>query len=145
MKKYLIFIVVFFLVMMVNLYCFAAGSMESDSHKGHHHEAEKEEPFELSGKLENGIRVIEVKASRYKFEPDPIVVKLGEKVRLVGTSTDVTHGIAIAEFKVNLTLPVGKTSSVEFIADNVGTFHMHCSVYCGPDHLKMHGTLKVIE
>ena len=97
----------------------------------------------LSGKFENGIRIIEIKASRYKFEPDPIAVKLGEKVRLVATSLDVVHGLAISEFKINLTIPVGKTTSVEFIADKKGTFHAHCSVYCGPGHGHMHASFIV--
>ncbi|MFZ5800438.1 MAG: cupredoxin domain-containing protein [Candidatus Omnitrophota bacterium] len=97
----------------------------------------------LSGRIENGVRIIAVKASSYKFEPDPIVVKLGEKVRLVVTSTDVAHGLAIAEFKLRISIPAGKTETVEFIADKKGTFQMRCSVYCGPGHGQMRGELIV--
>ena len=97
----------------------------------------------FSGELVNGIRVIEVKASKFKFEPDPIVVKQGEKVRLVATSTDVKHGLAIPEFKVNVVTEVGKTSTVEFIADKTGEFRTHCSVFCGIGHGNMQGTLVV--
>jgi len=111
--------------------------------------ADVEEPYakgpELSGRIEDGIRVIEVKASRYKFKPDPIVVSLGEKVRLVVTSADVAHGIVIPEFSVNLSIPAGKTESVEFVAERKGTFHAHCSVYCGPGHAHMHASLIVKE
>src|SRR3989338_135036 len=98
---------------------------------------------EFSGQLEDGIRVIKLKASKYKFEPDPMVVKKGEKIRLVAASSDVPHGISIADFKVNLTIPAGKSNSVEFIADKEGSFPVHCSVFCGPDHNKMRGTLIV--
>lgn len=108
----------------------------------HHHD--EAQGLVLSGKVDaNGIRVIEVRASRYKFEPDPIVVKLGEKVRLLVTSTDVAHGLAITELKVNISVPAGETREIEFIADKKGTFHMHCSVYCGPGHGHMHGALIV--
>jgi len=97
----------------------------------------------LSGRLENGVRVIELKASKFKFEPDPIVVKKGEKIRFVAKSTDVTHGIAIPEFKVNLVMPTDKEAVVEFIADKTGEFRTNCSVFCGMGHGKMKGKLIV--
>ena len=112
-----------------------------ESHDSHEHAVAVD--YELSGKIEDGARIVEVKASRYKFEPDPIVVKYGEKVRLVATSADVEHGIAIAEFGVNLSMPQGKASVAEFIADKKGRFHVRCSVYCGPGHGHMHGELIV--
>lgn len=96
-----------------------------------------------SGKIENGVRVIKITASRYKFTPNQIVAKLGEKVRLVVTSTDATHGLAISEFNINLSVPTGKTTSIEFIADKKGNFHAHCSVYCGPGHGHMHANFIV--
>jgi heme/copper-type cytochrome/quinol oxidase subunit 2 len=144
MKKYMVIFMALFLVTFVSLYCFAAGSID-DQHKGHQHGVAKDETLELSGKIENGIRAVEVKASRYKFEPDPIVAKLGEKVRLIVTSTDVTHGLAISEFKINLSVPAGKTKSVEFVVGKMGTFHAYCSVYCGPGHGHMHGRFVVIK
>lgn len=99
----------------------------------------------LSGSLENGVRVIELTAAKYKFSPDPIVVKLGEKVRIKATSLDVQHGLAIPEFDVDLTINPHKTSSVEFVADKEGTFHAHCSVYCGSGHMDMHASLIVVK
>jgi cytochrome c oxidase subunit 2 len=84
-----------------------------------------------------------VKASRYKFSPDPIVVKLGENVRLLLTSTDVEHGLSIPEFKVNVVAAKGETKNVDFIADKKGTFHAHCNVYCGPGHDQMHASFIV--
>jgi len=101
--------------------------------------------LELSGKVEDGVRIVEVKASRYKFEPDPIVVKLGERVRIVATSADVTHGMAIPEFKVNLSIAPGKTKEVEFIADKEGKFSAFCSVYCGQGHSRMQAEFIVIK
>jgi nitrosocyanin len=99
----------------------------------------------LSGELEDDVRVVEVKAFKYGFHPDPIVVRQGEKVRLKVTSSDVTHGLAIKDFGVSVSAPVGRINVVEFIADKAGNFYILCSVYCGPGHSKMHGTLKVVE
>lgn len=146
MKKY--FIIGLFLVMFTSLHYFAASQAEEQYAKGgrrHKTTREISKNPELSGKLENGIRIIEVKASRYKFEPDPVVVRLGEKVRLVVTSTDVAHGIAISEFDVKLSVPAGKTESVEFVADKEGSFYAYCSVYCGSGHGKMQGVLRVVK
>lgn len=100
---------------------------------------EQKKDLELSGKVKNGIRVIEVKASKYKFNPDPIVVKLGERVRVLATSGDVAHGFAIAEFKINAVIYPGKTAAIEFLADRAGEFVVYCSVYCGPGHKEMRG------
>lgn len=118
-------------------------ALPAEMNRNHHHEMTQTADSELSGRVENGIRVVEVKAIRYKFEPDPIVVKLGEKVRLAVTAVDVEHGIAIADFNVDLQVPEGKTETVEFVADKKGSFHAHCSVYCGPGHGQMHGALIV--
>ncbi len=146
MKKNFSFIIGLFLVMFTSLYCFAASPAEEQYAKaGRRHKTVREisKNLELSGKLENGIRTIEVKASRYKFEPDPIVVRLGENVRLVVTSTDVAHGVAIQEFNLKLSVPAGKTERIEFVADRQGKFHAYCSVYCGPGHGHMHASFIV--
>src|SRR3989338_7999536 len=143
MKKHFILIIALFLLAFVSSYCFAANPIKEQNHKGHHQQKKEGEGLVLSGKVENGIRIVEVKASRYKFEPDPIVVRLGEKVRLVVTSTDVAHGLGISEFNVKLSVSAGKTERIEFIADKQGEFHAYCSVYCGPGHGHMHASFIV--
>jgi len=143
-KRYFASIIILFLIMVTNLFCFVAEPMKGE-HKSHQHHEVAGKDIQLSGKVEHGVRVIEVKASRYKFDPDPIVVNLGEKVQLVVTSTDVAHGIAIPEFNVNLSIPAGKTKHVEFVADKQGTFYAYCSVYCGPGHSSMHASLIILK
>lgn len=144
MRNYSVFFIV--IAIFFSSYCFAASSVEEQYARGRHQHKEKDEnleKLELSGKLQDGIRVVEVKASRYKFVPDPIVVKLGEKVRLVVTSADVTHGLAISKFKINLSVSPGEAEGIEFVADKKGTFQIYCSVYCGPGHGHMHASLIV--
>lgn len=137
MKKYFISIVALFLLMLASSYGFAASPKDEQQQKT------DGARIELSGKVENGIRIVELKASRYKFEPDPIVVALGEKVRLVVTSLDVAHGMAIPEFNVNLSVPAGKTETVEFVADKKGDFRAFCNIYCGPGHAGMQASFIV--
>ena len=97
----------------------------------------------LSGKIIDGVRVVKVEAFKYGFAPDPIVVGLGEKVRLELESRDVAHGIGIKEYGMDEAIPAGGEATASFTADKAGTFHVHCTVFCGPAHGDMHGTLIV--
>ncbi len=110
---------------------------------GEDHEQRSEGELTPSGEIIDGVRVVKMEAFQYGFKPDPMVVNKGEKVRLLVTSTDVVHGIMIREFGVNEKLPPGKEVVIEFTADKTGTFTVHCSVFCGPGHGKMHGSLVV--
>ena len=114
----------------------------------HHHDHEAEPPaedLEVSGTVENGVRVVEVQARQFEFEPERIVVEEGEEIRLLVTSEDVPHGIMIMELDINENLPTNETVAVEFTAPEPGNYHFHCSIYCGPGHDRMHGDLTVLE
>jgi len=99
----------------------------------------------LSGEIVDGVREVKVEAFKYGFKPDRIIVKKGETVRLLGKSTDVEHGIAIPDMKLELELPPQKEKVLEFTPDKAGEFPFHCSEYCGPGHKDMKGTLVVKE
>ena len=99
--------------------------------------------LELSGSLENGVRVIDAKAFRYDFDPNPIIVNQGEKVKIVMTSTDTSHGFLLPDYNINVPLPVGRPTTIEFVADKQGSFPFLCSVFCGSGHGGMRGTLVV--
>lgn len=99
----------------------------------------------LSGSLENGVRVIEVQAFKYGYSPNPIVVKEGEKVKLLLTSKDVEHGFGIADLNINVKIPPHKTTVYEFTPEKAGTYEIHCTVYCGLGHADMRGTLIVLK
>ena len=89
------------------------------------------------------------------FLPDELVVHAGDTVILTVYNADtVEHGIHIAEFGVDQTLPgavednaTGITPSktvVTFTADHAGTFLINCNVVCGPGHDEMTATLEVL-
>jgi len=79
----------------------------------------------------------------FKFEPSVITVKKGSEVTINAKAVDVTHGLSIPAYNINLTVPVGETVSTTFTADKEGTFPFRCSVYCGAGHSEMTGTLIV--
>ena len=48
-----------------------------------------------SGTVVDGIRVIEIKAYQFYFEPTTIIVEQGERIRIVVSAEDVPHGFEI--------------------------------------------------
>lgn len=91
--------------------------------------AQKQESGE-SGQLTDGVREIKVRAFQFGFEPDPIIANKGEKVKLIITSTDVTHGFAIDELGIDVDLPPNEPVVVEFVAEKGGKYFFYCSVPC---------------
>lgn len=92
-----------------------------------------------------GPRVIEVVAKRFAFEPAVIEVTAGEPVRLMVTSADGVHGLAIKKFKVSKEIPRGtKPVVIDFTPKEPGRYPILCSEYCGDGHDDMMGTLVVL-
>lgn len=89
------------------------------------------------------VKEFKITAEQWEFSPATITVNQGDRVRLVVTSPDVDHGIAIAEYGINQIVPKGETKTVEFTADKSGTFTFYCSVRCGSGHGSMRGQLIV--
>ena len=94
----------------------------------------------------DGTRIIRIEAERFEYKPSHIRVHQGERVRLIFTSRDTTHGVAMKEFNVRKDIPPrGKGETiVEFVADKAGSFTYRCSHLCGAGHAMMRGTLVVV-
>ena len=88
-------------------------------------------------------RVIPIKAHKFTYEPDEIVLKVNEPVILEFTSADVVMGFNAPDFKVRATIIPGQTSRVRIVPDKTGTFVFHCDVFCGDGHEDMDGTIRV--
>jgi nitrosocyanin len=97
----------------------------------------------LSGQVVNGVRVIKMTAQRFVYDPNTIVVKKGEPVRLEITSMDVTHGFAIEAFNIDRKLKPRETEIIEFTPRQTGKFEFYCTVYCGKGHANMRGYMYV--
>jgi cytochrome c oxidase subunit II len=109
---------------------------------------------------DQNVRIIEVTAKKYEFNPSPIHVKQGTKVQLKITALDRAHG-----FKINLypdgsdmkgdpglvftsnedclKIEKGSPEVVEFVAHTQGTYSFKCCKHCGLDHKRMKGQLVV--
>jgi cytochrome c oxidase subunit 2 len=117
-------------------------------HEGHdHHGAAarvETEGLAPGGTLQDGVRVVEMKARQFAFEPSVVAVRADETVRLEVTSQDVPHGIDLEGYGIDKRLPPQETVTIEFTAEEAGQSPFHCSVYCGRDHDEMVGTLVVL-
>lgn len=104
------------------------------------------------------VKVIEVSAKKYEYNPSSIHVKQGTKVQLRITATDHTHGFKIAPDGSDknggpglaFTSPQdcwkiekGQSSTIEFVAQTAGTYSFKCCVKCGLGHGGMKGQLIV--
>ncbi|MEM0481494.1 MAG: cupredoxin domain-containing protein [Nitrososphaerota archaeon] len=96
--------------------------------------------------------VFYVTARQWVFEPAEFVVKKGEKVTFIVTSSDVVHGFMISGYNIDTVVQPGEFVKITFVADKVGVFEIRCSVYCGEPllnsgagHWLMKGVLKVVE
>src|SRR6266446_1371961 len=84
---------------------------------------------------------IKVTAKKYQFDPNVITVKKGDHVKLVITALDRDHGFKLEAFNIDQKLPKGEAVTIEFTADQAGTFPFECSHFCGLGHKKMKGQL----
>jgi len=88
--------------------------------------------------------IVEIVAKRFAFEPEQIDVAVGEPVRLVLRSADVTHGFEIDGYDVKVKIPKGgEPVRVDFVAERPGRFRVKCSEYCGSGHRRMRGEMVV--
>src|SRR3989338_868045 len=83
----------------------------------------------LSGKIVDGVREIEVKSIQYRWEPDTIVVKKGEKIRFIIETVDAPHGfelegIVIPGWDPDNAVRKGEKTILEVQADEAGMWDM---------------------
>jgi cytochrome c oxidase subunit 2 len=89
-------------------------------------------------------RVVSVRAYKFSYDPDELVVKLNEPVVLEFTTSDVVMGFNAPDFGVRATIIPGQTARVRIVPNKVGTFTFHCDVFCGDGHEDMDGTIRVV-
>lgn len=88
-------------------------------------------------------RTIRIEAGRFAFAPAQVQVNPGDRVTLEVRAQDVSHGIHIDGYNLEVAAEPGRTARLTFVADRPGTFRLRCSVTCGPLHPFMIGKLAV--
>ena len=86
---------------------------------------------------------VEVRSRGFSFTPNEIEVNLGDTVRVTYVNGGGRHDWVLDEFDVaTAVISGGQSETVEFVADQAGTFEFYCSV---PGHRQagMVGTLIV--
>jgi plastocyanin len=88
-------------------------------------------------------RSFHLKASRFAYEPSALQVNRGDRVTNDLEAEDVTHGLSIDGYNLEVTADPGQPARMTFVADHSGVFRMRCSVTCGLMHPFMIGKLQV--
>ena len=81
---------------------------------------------------------LEPKSETYLMEVDnPLVVPVGQKVRMVVTANDVIHAWMVPAFGVKQDAIPGFVRDTWFRAETIGTYRGQCAELCGKDHAFM--------
>ena len=95
--------------------------------------------------------IIHMNATQFEFSPNNFTVVKDTLVVLKIYSMGeiepgfTMHGFYLDGYEISKVLPIGKTTTIRFKADKVGTFNFMCTVTCGSGHLEMWGQLIVVE
>jgi cytochrome c oxidase subunit 2 len=84
-------------------------------------------------------------AKRFSFHPDHITVQKGRPVILDLHSEDVTHGLKVKEFRIDVEIHKGRTTEVKFTPEETGHFVGRCSHFCGVGHGSMTFLINVVD
>ena len=98
--------------------------------------------------VRNGNKVdVYMTCIRSKFVPEQFEVHEGDEVHLrvtnVETVRNMTHGVAVSKYGINLGVDPGQTVETTFVADKVGTYWYYCTWFCSALHLEMRGCMLV--
>lgn len=98
--------------------------------------------------VRNGNKVeVYMTCIRSKFMPEQFEVHQGDEVTIyltnVETVRDMTHGLALSRYGINIATDPGQTAVASFVADKLGTYWYYCTWFCSALHLEMRGRMLV--
>jgi heme/copper-type cytochrome/quinol oxidase subunit 2 len=88
-------------------------------------------------------RVITILAKRFVYTPSQIKVQKGEVITIRLESLDVTHGLFMDGYGIDIKARPGLIGKATFVADKPGRFTFRCSETCGEFHPYMVGFMEV--
>lgn len=75
---------------------------------------------------------------------EPLVVPVGQTVRVLVTASDVIHSFALPAFGLKTDAVPGRVNETWFTAERTGVFYGQCSELCGTDHAFMPIQINVV-
>jgi cytochrome c oxidase subunit 2 len=75
---------------------------------------------------------------------DELTVPVGRAMQLVMSSQDVIHSFYVPAFRIKQDVLPFRYTRIWFKATKVGTYHLFCAEYCGLDHARMGGVVRVV-
>jgi len=82
-----------------------------------------------SATTEEEVKEFDIVGSNFKFDPQTITVKKGDRVKIIFKSVGGMHDFVLDDFDVSTeTLSDGEEETVEFTADTAGAFEYYCSI-----------------
>jgi cytochrome c oxidase subunit 2 len=94
-------------------------------------------------RAEEPVRVVEISAKRFRFEPAEVTLRRGEKVKLVLRSDDVVHGFFSRPLGIDTEIHPGTPTEVVVTPRTAGRFLTICDHFCGAGHGNMTMTFVV--
>ena len=89
------------------------------------------------------VRTWQVTASRYKFDPPRIEVFQDDLVRVELRTEDIAHSLTIDAYRIAKRVGPGQPVTLEFRADQPGTFPYYCNLQIDDGCRQMRGVLVV--
>ena len=92
--------------------------------------------------INSTVKTFTVDGSSYAYNPSTITVNKGDAVKIIFKDTDSRHDLVIDGYNLRTdVIGPGKTDTIEFVADKVGTFEYYCSL---PGHKAQGMTCKLV-
>lgn len=82
-------------------------------------------------------------AKDYNFTPARLEVIQDDLVKVTVQSADVAYSFTIDDYRLSRRVPAGGSTTIEFRADQVGTFAFYSNLTSDARHAKMRGELVV--
>ena len=79
-------------------------------------------------------REVVIRARQYVYTPGVVRVSRGERITMVLEAEDMTHGLYVDGYGVNLVAVPGRPARASFVAEREGKFRLRCSKVCGSLH-----------
>ena len=76
---------------------------------------------------------------------DELVVPANQPVKLIMSSYDVLHSFFLPNLRVKRDVIPNRYTILSFEANKLGNYNIFCTEYCGDQHSKMNGVLKVVD